>query len=216
MSKYGGVYSDLDTITLKSFKNLLDDGKNGIGYMYENYVDIGIGVLVFQKNMTFINYLIDKFSKTYSEFEWGINGPILFAKSLLDFCDIENIHRHLLPGYKEPNNKTMFVTKGPNTNQKLVYMNKNHKCSNIQIFPEKYFYPLFLTERNYLNIFDKNTTSNEKYWKAINNSYSMHYFGKISAEKHSKADDKSFYSVLASIYCDYTFDYVKKNNLVFF
>ena len=215
MWKYGGVYSDLDTVTLKSFQPLLDQGKNGFGDMFENYLDMGVGVLVFQSRLEFMRYVIENFPKIYRGDEWGTNGPMHFANSLFEYCNIDNIHRHLLPGYQIPSNKTVFVTRLPNSNHKLVYMDKNHKCSNLNIFPSYYFYPLSLTEKKYLTIFKKNSSLNPYFWKAINSSFSLHYFGKVSSLEQTKPSDNSFYSILASNYCDFTFNFTKNNNLTF-
>ena len=217
MWKYGGVYSDLDTMTLKSFQEFLDKGKSGFGDMYENHVDMGVGVLVFQPKLPFMRYVVEKFPRIYKPKEWGSNGPILFAESLLEYCEIDSIHRNLLPGYKVPSKKTRFVTRRiNNTNQTPVYMDKNHKCANLYIFPQHYFYPFFLIEKTYLAIFGKNSSLNAYLWKAINGSYSVHYYGKASSEKRTRPSDESFYSVLASKYCDFTFNYVKKNDLSFY
>lgn len=216
MWKYGGVYSDLDTISLKSFNPLIMEGKNGIGDMFENNVDIGNGLMIFQPKMSYIFYLMEEFTKNYNRNEWAINGPKLIVKTLLDFCDIDSIHRHFLPGYKIPREKTLFITKKTNLNKTLIYLDKKHKCANLSIFPQNYFYPiLFLNSEFLKNSFSKNSKNNETYWNAIKSSYSVHFYNKQTFMHVTKPSDRSFYSELASIYCKFTYNYVKKNNLYF-
>lgn len=216
MWKYGGVYSDLDTISLKSFNPLIDERKNGIGDLFENNADIGNGLMIFQPKLPYILYLMKEFYKNYNGNEWAINGPQLLAKTLLDFCNIDNIHSHLLPGYKKPQGKTFYITKKTNLNQNLVYLDKKHKCANLNIFPHYYFYPILFYKTEFLkNSFTKNSTYNENYWKVIKNSYSIHFYNKLTSMQITKPSDKSFYSELAARYCDFTYDYVKKKNFSF-
>ena len=219
MWKYGGIYSDLDTVTLKSFKPLMDKGKSGIGHMFENYADIANGIMVFQSKFPFIFYVIEKFAKNYDANIWGKNGPILLAKSLLEYCDIDNIHQHLLPGYKMPQGKTVHFTRPPMKQQTLVYLDKRHKCFNFTIFPKHYFYPImfypFKDRQQLFNAFAKNLSLDESNWKAIYESYSVHFFDKITYNLKTKPGENSFYEKLASLYCTFTYSYIKENDLCF-
>ena len=217
MWKYGGVYSDLDTITLKSFEPLIAQGKNGIGDMFENFADIGNGVMVFQPKLDYIHYLMEKFANNYKSNNWSSNGPILLVQTLLDYCDIDEIHRHLLPGYKRPKEKTLHLTRRPKPKHRTpVYSDKKHKCANLTIFPQSYFYPILYEYFDALkDAFVENSTFDELYWKAIENSYSIHFYGKLTSLDVTKPSDKSFYGELASLYCDFTYNYVKENNLFF-
>lgn len=108
---------------------------------------------------------MEEFTKNYNRNELAINGPQLIVKTLLDFCDIDNTHRNFLPGYKIPQEKTLFITKKKNLNQTFFYLDK---CANLIIFPQNYFYPLsFLNSEFLKNSFSKNSKNDETYWKAI-------------------------------------------------
>ena len=216
MWKYGGVYSDLDTITLKSFEPLIYEGKNGIGDMFEDFASIGSGVMIFRSKLPYIGYLMEEFTRNYVADKWSINGPQLIAKTLLDYCDIVNIHRHLMPGYLNLQEKTFNMTRLKKPYQNLVYLDKKHKCNNLTIFPQHYFYPFLHVNTLLLNsVFAMKSTLNENYWKAIKSSYSIHFYNRLTFMLSTKPRDKSFYAELASIYCNFTYNYVKENDLYF-
>lgn len=218
MWKYGGVYSDFDTITIKSFKSLIDEEKNGVGDIGDNPAGVSNSLMVFQSKQPYIHYVMEEFTKNYVGNEWAANGPFLLLRTLLDYCDIDNIHRHLLPGYTltKRTKSIQHLTRSPKPNQTLVNMDKTHKCANLTIFPQHYFFPIMHYDWNLFDkIYSKNSALNQKYWKTIESSYSIHFFNKLTSTIKTKPNDKSFYSELASLYCTFTYNYVNKNNLNF-
>ncbi|RNA42330.1 lactosylceramide 4-alpha-galactosyltransferase-like [Brachionus plicatilis] len=112
--KYGGYYSDLDTITIRELTSLVQ--RNGLGYITEfSKPSLGNGVLVFGKNHSFLQHVIADFSQNYKANEWGHNGPKLFMRSLKAYCKTENIYEELT--------------------------SSTRKC-DVELFPESFFYPI--------------------------------------------------------------------------
>lgn len=206
MYKYGGVYSDLDTITIKSFEPLLDEGKNGFGNLDEK---IGIGVLLFKSKTPYLEYVINKFPKIYKPDEWATNGPILLYESIKEFCKIDNIHYHLLQGCFKKMPKKINFTQTP------VYLNNTHKCADLRVFFQNFFYPFLWQNKDYKKIFEKNSKDNDDLKRAVSNSYSIHYYGKLSSFNEAKPGDNSFFSFIAKKYCSVTYNYVQEHNLSF-
>lgn len=197
--KYGGVYSDLDTITLKSFEPLLNDGKSGFGDMKEREESIGTGILLFRTKHPFLEYAMKRFSKNYSPDIWGANGPLLIIQSAKEFCQIDNIHRSLFGvNYSQLSIKNK-------TNQSDLLLNN---CADLRIFPQSYFYPILYVDGGHEKIFEKCDECKTK----IRDSYSMHYYGALSSRFQPRADDvtSSFFSYVAANHCDFTFNYVKE------
>jgi hypothetical protein len=63
--KYGGIYSDFDTITMKSFQSLLK--YSGFGLITEsNSSSVGNGLIIFKSNHPYLNYTIKQFVENYS------------------------------------------------------------------------------------------------------------------------------------------------------
>lgn len=209
MYKYGGIYSDLDTITLKSFEPLLDQGKNGFGDL-KGSVNIGIGLLLFKANSTYLKNVVQQFPKIYNPNEWATNGPILFHTVAKQFCQVNDIHYHLMPGYFQK------ITINATYNEIPAYLNNTHECSDLRIFPQHFFYPFLWHNQEFKNIFEKNSKDNHVLNKAVSNSYSLHYFGKLSSKFEPKPGDNSFFSSIAKKYCSFTYNYVKKNNITFY
>jgi hypothetical protein len=208
MYKYGGVYSDLDTITLKSFEPLLDEGKSGFGDMFEGFMSINIAVLIFKPKTPFLKYVLEKLPLIYKPYEWGTNGPRLFFDATKEFCEVENVHYHFMPGY--------FQQMSENNKQTPVYLNSSHKCADLRVFPQQYFYPFLYHNGEFEKIFEKDSKNTYYLKKATSESYSIHYYGKLSSNFKPKPGDNSFFSSIAEEHCSFTYNYVKENNLTFF
>lgn len=110
--KHGGVYSDLDTITIKSFEPLIS--RNGVGYIYENVDSLGNGVMVFRREHDFIMQIMKAFVAVYDPNDWGVNGPVLIINMIKKSCDIENVRQLMV----------------------------NTSRCDLTVFQENYFYPL--------------------------------------------------------------------------
>jgi len=70
--KYGGYYSDLDTITIKSIEPLLK--YNGAGLQADNPIDINNANLIFYKNHSFLTKWIPLSVESFNPNAWGSNG----------------------------------------------------------------------------------------------------------------------------------------------
>ena len=66
-----------------------------------------------------------------------------------------------------------------------------------------------------IDAFEKDSALNESYWKTIYDSYSVHFFDKITASLTTKPGENSFFDQLTSLYCTFTYSYVKENDLYF-
>ena len=127
--KYGGVYSDLDTITIKDFSFIRKF--NGFGTL-ENPQFVQAGVLHFSKKHPFILKCLNSFNKNYNGKVWAANGPLLIQKELAIYCNQTNF-KHLLFNFNKSRNK----------------------C-DVGIYPSEYFYPYPWNE--YKALFQKNAT----------------------------------------------------------
>lgn len=78
--KYGGIYADLDVLTLRSFDKLEDV------LARELFPDVGNSVMVFRKRHPFLFRCLEEFSKTYKPRKWAHNGPRLLERVLSWFC----------------------------------------------------------------------------------------------------------------------------------
>lgn len=78
--KYGGVYADMDVLTLKSFGEL----RNVVAR--ELFPDVGNSVMVFDRGHPFLLRCLEEFSRTYKSRKWAHNGPRLLERVLSWFC----------------------------------------------------------------------------------------------------------------------------------
>ena len=198
--KYGGIYSDMDTITLKSFEPLINSNKSGFGYLYENCDSLNVAFNVFTRTgHPFLKAAINEFMHNYDPNDWAKNGPGLVKRMLNKFCKIKTFLELELIGFKP-----------------FVYSNQpNHKCSNLVIYPERYFYPLSQNRFEHEIIFEVNPKKIEQLMSKVADSYTFHYFNQLSSEFIARVDDASFFIRMAQQNCEHTFDYVRKNNLAF-
>ena len=192
MWKYGGVYSDLDTITVKSFESLIKN-KSGFGCLDEGYKSLGSGVIVFSRpKHPFLYYVMKMFTKNYHPYEWSKNGPKLLKQSLNEYCEIDD-----------------FLD--------LAHVNSSSKCSDLIIYPENYFYPFTFARDELSSMFVNNFPNISEYRTRVENgTYSIHFYGHLSSKFEAHIGDNSFYIQMAYENCRRTFNYVKENNFVFY
>ncbi|CAF0862842.1 unnamed protein product [Brachionus calyciflorus] len=184
--KYGGYYSDLDTITVRSIESLLD--LNGVGYITEiGKPSIGNGILVFQKNHSFLSEAISDVINNYKKSEWGYNGPRLFMRTLKSYCRTQDIYRDLM--------HDDLKKRG----------NPSQKC-DVGIFPENFFYPI--NWENVNKMFMKNGLMEIKLFME---AYSVHFYGKFSQNIPVHMKDYSIFEYFAFKNCPYIFSILDKN-----
>lgn len=214
--KYGGVYSDLDTLTLKSFEPILRSQINGLGMIRLDWYGLNNAVLLFKPRHWFIQILMDSFVQDYNPYLWGANGPILFFNLLKRYCKDDDAFfvSSILPKlmkFNGPFNET-------EARILIASANETDKCRDLVIFPEYYFNPFRVFDYSILKLFVPNGANDLVAWARINDSFAIHYHGSWSSDfKMSKVsvDDNSVYAKLAESLCPVTFDYVKRMNLKF-
>jgi lactosylceramide 4-alpha-galactosyltransferase len=210
MWKYGGIYSDLDTITLRSFENLMN--YSGAGYLYEYGDSLGSGVLIFNRpKHPMLNLTLRKLVDEYDPKMWGSAGPITLINSFKQFCKSDNFYDSLMlrNDRKQKGSQEDF-----DLEEILLDINvkqNNDNCKDLTVFPEHYFYP-YNYQTNMRDIFKENAKMDLKKFK---NAYSLHFYGKLSSNFTVKPGDSSVYDFLASMHCPIVYDYVKSNNLIF-
>ena len=111
-------------------------------------------------------------------------GPILFIHSIVNYCKFKNIFKPLM-------NQTSLPI--------------NHKCNDLVIYPEKFFYPYsYIYEIN--KMFDKNTSVDIS---LIIDSYSVHFYGWLTNEKKVGVNDHNLYEYLAAQNCPFNMSMLK-------
>jgi lactosylceramide 4-alpha-galactosyltransferase len=79
--KYGGFYSDLDTITIRSIEPLLK--YNGVGYLLDVTSDsVGNGILVFSEKHPFLLKVMHDIIRNYDPTHWSGIGPRVIMRVL--------------------------------------------------------------------------------------------------------------------------------------
>ena len=185
--KYGGVYSDLDTLTLKNFRPLIEQQQSGAGYLYERGDSLGVGVLNFRAAHPFLDYLLHKFVNEYDYKVWGSAGPLMLIATLKEYCASENIYMTLKQNRSDA------------------------KCDDLTIYPENYFYPY-----NYRANMNELFASNAKLdIRKLSDTYSLHLYGKFSDTFKIRPGDASIYDFLAQMHCPLVHNYLKANNRLF-
>ncbi|KAL7642980.1 UNVERIFIED_CONTAM: hypothetical protein RMT77_006269 [Armadillidium vulgare] len=88
--KYGGIYLDLDVISLR---NLKEEEENFLGI---EYPVVNSAVMGFRKKHSFLEECMEKISKTFAKDKWGVYGPSLNTEVLTKRCGLS------LPSSKLP------------------------------------------------------------------------------------------------------------------
>ena len=202
--KHGGFYSDLDTISVKSFEALTY--ASGAGYLDENEPSLGNGFLHFTKKNPYLEFLMTELQSKYAPSYWGANGPTLLIETLKTFCNHDNIFELLMR-----ENSAEQPTTHINQSKATTQFNK-HRCNDLTIYPEVFFYPYTYKNGGVDNLFRKNGTINVS---KIIDSYSIHFYGSLSNKFHVGIHDFSMYEYLASQHCPVIYEHVKKNFLKF-
>ncbi len=221
--KHGGVYSDLDTITLKSFDNLTK--YNGAGYLYEDgRHSLGAGVLHFRANHPFLKFLVTKLALQYDPKVWGSAGPLMLIAALKEYCQTEDIFNELALeplDYAQARvlEKRSVTSKTDSTHKSSTHLISNStqttertaKCDDLTVLPQRYFYP-YNYRQDLKGLFEKNSFIEIQ---RLVDTYSLHLYGKFSSGYQVKPGDSSIYDFLASTHCPCIYESVKANGLDF-
>lgn len=209
MWKYGGVYSDLDTITLKSFELLITNiQKSGFGEISnendtKESILIGSNFLIFRPKHPLIAYMMTRFVETYN-MNLTANRIELFKNWTLSFCGLDDTDFANSYLMLEPRDKSF------DANNKQP--DKSHSCSDLIVFPQRYFYPFSYRQ----NIMQRNSNLNYQHKIAVRDAYSMHYFDEFSSHLRARPSDNSFFSQMVAVHCPVTFKFVTEYSLEFF
>lgn len=222
--KYGGFYSDLDTITVRSFEGLLK--YSGLGYLRESTPSVGNGFLCFRKKHPYLEYHMKSFMSSYDPYVWGANGPVLFMQTMKQFCQVENIFDSLMMHKKVKELDEIDKELATTTNDELKYTktvtpaslystldSDKDKCKDLFIFPETYFYPYSYIDQDLSRLFNSNSVVNIA--KLID-TYSVHFYGKKSENIKVKINSNSLFEFFARFNCPVVYESVKKSNKKYF
>lgn len=210
MWKYGGVYSDLDTIILKSFELLITNiQKSGFGEISNENESILIGsnFLIFRPKHPLIVYMMTRFVEAYNpnnEANLTANRTELFKNWTLSFCGLVDTDL--------PNSYLMLEPRDKSFDANNKQPDKSHPCSDLIVFPQRYFYPFSHRQ----NIMQRNSNLNYQHKIAARDAYSMHYFGEFSSHLRQRPNDNSFFSQMVAVHCPVTFKFVTEYSLEFF
>ena len=214
--KYGGFYSDLDAITLKSFKPLADYNGFCAG-LDEPRIQFGNGFFHFTKNHSFLFEAINDVVVSYDASEWLSVGPVMVTGALRRYCDIKNfdVLMHLgidLPKiYYDENEKEKQpeqVVSSTTTRDTITKALKMHSC-NITIFP---FYVCYPVEwyRTY-EIFDHGRPLD---LSKIMHTYTFHFYSKATEDRKIIWNEQSMFEYLASQHCPITHNLLKRESKI--
>jgi hypothetical protein len=212
--KHGGFYSDLDTITLKSFASLRK--YNGAGYLYGGGNDmLGNGFLHFEADHPFVKFIISRLVKRYDPNNWSAIGPDLFVSGMAEYCKMSDIFSKLLleplnRTKAESHNSTSEEENGPS--DETVDEMDNKKC-NLTIFPQRYFYP-YTWESPELYTWFNSPNSTIDFDRLVD-TFSLHFYGKFTSAVRVNPLEKCVFNSLASSYCPRVYEHVKSNRLEF-
>lgn len=172
--KYGGYYSDLDTITIKNIEPLLRF--NGAALQNEKPVEINNANLIFKKNHSFLYDLMDQMARDYNPYGWTVNGQYKIEKTAYKYCNLTKLDSLIL-------SKDSFVNKIKN------------KC-DFHLFPKNYFAPLkWYKWQNYFKFNQRLEVS--KFLHA----YSIHFYSKLSKHSEIYIGSNSIYEFYAKSNC---------------
>ena len=193
--KHGGVYADLDTITVRNLKRLFPFP--GLGKCFEwNSESLNGAVLVFpMKSDPTLYSAILEFKHTYEPRQWGFNGPMLFRRLLTQMCQSENIYADLAV---DPDDEYAF-----SSSPEAI---KPRKCS-ISLYPKETFYPIDWEQSSML--FQPNSNIPINLFKK---AYVIHFFNKVSSEHQFTGKENNIYEFFARFNCPLTFDRVRREN----
>ena len=154
------------------------------------------GVLNFPKNHKLLEMLMENLSNDYNSHFWGYNGPLLFIRTIKKYCNLENFYQKLIINDDMIYNSELFK-------------NKTKQC-DVNIFPERYFYPYSWQE--YKPLYEKDGSLHIN--KFIE-TYSVHFFGKFSSQYPVNLGDNSIYEFFALRNCPIIYQLAKSRKISF-
>ncbi|KAK5643036.1 hypothetical protein RI129_009203 [Pyrocoelia pectoralis] len=111
--KYGGIYLDLDTVTIRSFNGLALNFAVAESETHVNNAVIRSSIK--GSGHEFIKMCLKELKEYFRGDFWGYNGPVVVTKILKKMCEVNNI-------------------------KDIMY---KKKCSGFTVYPPEKFYPIF-------------------------------------------------------------------------
>lgn len=195
--KYGGFYSDLDTISVKDLSPLRK--YSGFGFLYENEPSLGNGFIHFRAQHPFIYETMKNFADNYAAFGWGDNGPTLIIKTIKSFCNVDDLNKLII---KDANLNSYFSPNETSSEQRI-----DNNC-DFGLYPESFFYPYNYRDDAFKLAFKTNSQLD---LSRLINSYSIHFYGKFSSKLRVKLGDYSLYEFLAMTQCKRVYREIEHN-----
>ena len=190
--RYGGYYSDLDTITAKSIENLLD--YPGFGKIYsDNDNDVlSNAIIILPKQHPFLVRVLTDLMTSYQPNSWAHNGPNLIERTLKSYCKIEKLSDNLLF------NKYILESTVSN-------FGGNSSCG-VYIYPNNFFFVVsWQTQVNTNLAFKKNQTLSIENFIDV---YAIHFYG--SGSKSIVIERNSIYEYFAKFNCPLSYEILTK------
>ena len=181
--KYGGVYSDSDTITIQSFETLIAQSQSGVSCSNDyqlNPVEINNAFLIFTKKNFVLEKFIENFVASYNPYVWSANGPQLIMRVLYKECNLSLDDCRI------------------NISQKNRVISS--KCGNMTLFPYFFFNAIPYFQANELF-----TNSSTVPIHLFNNSYSIHFFSAITKKLKVYPNSNNIYEFFARKNCPVTY-----------
>jgi lactosylceramide 4-alpha-galactosyltransferase len=197
--KYGGFYSDLDTITIKSVSSLFKFP--GLGYL-EDHAKVGSGILAFPKSHPLLYEALKEIKKNYDAEQWGANGPLLLSRLIKSYCNVE------IESLSERDtldlSKAVFENYLDRVSKKSPTLNKLKEC-NVWIYHTKHFYPV--NWQNAAFLFERNQNFSIKQFI---DAYSIHFFNKITSKFYFVHGANNIFEYFASTFCPRTYSLIRQ------
>jgi hypothetical protein len=193
--KYGGYYTDLDTITIKNINPIID--YPGFGSI-EDVGNVENSIFIFPKQHQFLSGALMEFIKSYDPNIWEINGPMLIFRTLNSICGVSNFTE------KDTLDLSKVSSEAYLKEYSVSPIAKKLKNCNIWIYNKKHFNPI--------TWFKIDTIFKENYSLPIElfiDTYSVHLFNKVSGQKKLKYGVHNILEYFASTYCPKTYDFLK-------
>jgi lactosylceramide 4-alpha-galactosyltransferase len=182
--KYGGFYSDLDTITIRNLSPLRQ--YSAFSLLNPNNHEIGTGFMHFTKEHEFLSFILKRFNLNYKPFDWNSNGPNMIKMSLQLYCNISTLEPLVLKIEKIKTYKKL---------------NQNEIC-NLFLLPNEVSYPYHYNEAKIL-FDDVNVLDISKFI----DTYSIHFYGFLTENLSLKKNQRNIYEHFASLNCPVSYNY---------
>lgn len=189
--QFGGIYFDLDTITIKNLDPIYR--YSGIG-VFENKKELGNGFLHFNKGNQFLLNVLNEISKNFKPNHWDHNGPRMIQNLLANYCNLTN-STNLMELILD---ESLFSKKFSDI--KSQNKSNNHSC-NIFLYPHKLIYPIYWENSSLL--FEHNLKFNKTLFE---NTYSIHFYGWLTSKYDVEAFENSIYEYYAKRNCPLSYD----------